>query len=268
MEGAISFLTKKEIIGTIVTIAVTYFLYLIFKFLIERLLLRKTKSEFDKKRKRTVVELLKKLLKVAFITIALIIILDLFGVNVTSLVASLGIASAVGALALQDTLKDVINGALIITDNYYVVGDVVKYDGFTGTVIEFGLKSTKIMNFDGEVMIISNRNIDKVINLSQKTAGATIIAPTAYEEKIEKVEKVLNQVIEEIRTWEKVDVEKTNYIGIVELNDSCINYGIRIACSPGKIWEYKRAALRLIKVYYDKNNIKIPYNQIEVHNEK
>lgn len=267
MNAILDFLLKKEVIGTIITVASIYLAFCLIKIISDKIL-NKSASEFEKKRKKTVVNLLKIVLKWAVIFVALIIILDLFGVNVSSLIASLGVASAVIALSLQDSLKDIINGASMIMENYYVVGDIIKYGDFTGTVIELSLRTTKIMNGDGEVKIISNRNISEVTNLSQKEQSALIVAPTAYEEKIDKVEKVLNEIVEEIKTWEKVDKSKTSYIGINELKDSCIDYGIRIYCSGGKIWQYKRDALRLIKEKYDKNKIKIPYNQLEVHNEK
>ncbi len=258
---------KKEVIGPLLILIFSYLAYRILKILLERAF-SKGKNEFDRKRKKTVVELLKNILKILIIMISVISILDLYGVNVNSFIASLGIASAVGALSLQDTLKDVISGASIIMDNYFVVGDTINLNDFKGQVIELGLKSTKIMNVDGEVLIVANRNITEVKNLSQKAASNLIIAPTAYEEKIEKVEKVLNEIVEEIKTWPTMNQEETSYIGVVELKDSCIDYGIRIACSPGKVWEYRREILRMIKIKYDKNKIKIPYTQIEVHNEK
>ena len=69
-----------------------------------------------------------------------LILLNLYGVNTTSLIAGLGIAGAVLGLALQDALKDIFNGLSIIFDNYFVVGDLVDYNGFVGTVTDFGLK--------------------------------------------------------------------------------------------------------------------------------
>lgn len=267
MEKIIEFLLKKQVIGTVIVIILAYLFMHIVCALVEKMT-RKSKTEYERKRRHTVVELIKNIVKFISVALAVIIILDLYGVNVSSLIASLGIASAVGALALQDTLKDIISGAAIIMDNYYVVGDYVTYNDFTGKVIEFGLKSTKIMGWDGDVLIVANRNINEIINLSQKTASSLIIAPTAYEEKIDKVEKILNEIVEEICTWPTVDKQQTKYIGITELKDSCVDYGIRLYCSPGKVWEYKRAALRLVKQKYDEKHIKIPYNQVEVHNAK
>lgn len=267
MEKFLGFILKKEIIGTLATIILAYIAYKVVNFLIDHSL-TKAKTDYERKKKKTVTELLKNIMKTLIIAIALICILDMFGINVNSLVASLGIASAVGALSFQDTLKDVISGSVIIMDNYFVIGDYVNYEGFTGQVIEFGLKTTKIMSVDGEVKIVANRNISEIINLSQKKASNLILAPTAYEEKVEKVEAILNELVEEIRTWDTMDKEKTEYIGVVELNSSSVDYGIRIYCSPGKVWQYRRDILRLIKMKYDENDIKIPYDQVEVHNAK
>ena len=267
MQKILDFILKKQVYGTLIIILASIIIYKVFIVLVDKLI-SKSKSDLDRKKKRTVIELIKNIGKYAIILLAVIFVLDLYGIKVTSLIASLGVASAVGALALQDTLKDIISGTSIIMDNYYIVGDYVKYKNFTGTVIQLGLRSTKIMDFDGQVYTIANRNIDEIINLSQKTASSLIIIPTAYEEKLEKVEKILNEVVEEIKTWDTIDKDKTSYIGITELADSSVNYGIRYYCSPGKVWQYKRDALRLIKLKYDRNNIKIPYNQIEVHNGK
>ena len=104
----------------------------------------------------------------------------MFGVDTSSFIAGLGVASVVIGLALQDALKDIIGGINIILDNFYVVGDYVKYGDFTGQVISFGLKSTKIKDFNGNVMVVSNRNIDEIINLSQDKHVILLNIPTCY----------------------------------------------------------------------------------------
>ena len=62
-------------------------------------------------------------------------------------------------------------------DNYFVVGDIVRYNDFTGEVIEFGLKNTKIKNVEGVVLVVANREISSVYNLSQKNPSVTISIP-------------------------------------------------------------------------------------------
>lgn len=267
MDAIIKFITMKQVYGLVIIVVVAYVLYKIFNAVLNKII-EKGKSVLEKKRRKTVIQLFKNVIKYGVMIIALIFILDLYGVNVSSLVASLGVASAVGALAFQDTLKDIIGGSTIIMENYYMVGDYVTYNNFTGKIIQMTLRSTKIQDFDGQILTISNRNITQITNLSQTVASSLISIPTAYEEKTDKVEKILNEVVDEMKTWPTMDNETTAYIGILELADSCVKYGIRFYCSPGNVWQYKREALRLVKAKYDKNNIKIPYNQIEVHNAK
>ena len=197
----------------------------------------------------------------------LLLLLNLYGVNTNSLIAGLGIAGVVLGLGLQEILKDVFNGIGIIFDNYFVVGDIVTYEDFTGTVIDFGLKSTKIQKITGEVLIISNRNIDKIINISQQKSTVQLNIPTAYEEKYDKVEKVLINTLQKLKENNK-DVKKVEYLGIDSLEESNVNYLVQFTCTRGKQWELKRLFLKEIKLAYEKNNIKIPYKQLEVHNGK
>lgn len=100
--------------------------------------------------------------------VSLLIILSFFGIDTKSLVASLGVVGVALGLALQDTLKDIIGGISLILENYLAVGDIITYNDFTGEVIELGLRTTRIKKASGEVMIIANRNIDTIINASQK----------------------------------------------------------------------------------------------------
>ena len=65
-------------------------------------------------------------------------------------------------------------------DNYFVVGDIITCNGFTGTVVEFGLKTTKIKSADGITMIISNREITKIENMSYKDVCAICGVKEAY----------------------------------------------------------------------------------------
>ena len=253
---------KKEIYGLIIIIVVSLIVYNIGRLIIAKVL-TSGKNTYEVKKRKTVISIIESLYKYALVMVMLIIILKLYGLNVKSLVAGLGIATALIGLAFQDTLKDIISGISIIMENYYVVGDYIKIDDFTGQVIEFGLKSTKIKNFNGEVLVFANRNVEKVVNISQKRANLIIDIPTSYEEKAAKVEKVLNNLIEELVKDEHVYGGK--YLGISKLGSSEVVYTISVECSQEYQWQMKRDILRKIKDTYDKEKLKIPYTQIEVH---
>ncbi|MBE6160925.1 MAG: mechanosensitive ion channel family protein [Firmicutes bacterium] len=263
LEKIFQIISKKEVYGLILIVVISYIIYNFGKLVISKVFTT-GKNTYEVKKRKTVVSIIESLYKYFLLIIMAIFILKLYGIDVRSLVAGVGIAGALIGLALQDTLKDIISGISIIMENYYVVGDYIKLNDFTGQVIEFGLKSTKIRNFNGEVLVFANRNVEKVINISQKSAKLIVNIPTAYEEKAAKVEKILNNLIEELKK-EKDIYENTKYLGISELGASEVMYTIQVECAQEKQWQIKRDVLRKIKDTYDKEKIKIPYKQIEVH---
>lgn len=266
MKEFFDLVKDNNIVRSAFAIVVGALLYTLIKLLI-RCLIRGGKSSFEKKRRNTIVKLLENIFKYIILIVVILFILEAYGVDTKSLIAGIGVAGVVIGLALQDFLKDLISGLSIMLDNYFVIGDIVEFDGFTGEVVEFGLKSTKIRSFSGETLSVANRNIDKIKNLSQKSSNLFIKVPTAYEEKEENVRKVLNEAIEEIINTTDAD-DASKYLGIDEFDKSSVNYLVMIHCPQDKRWAVRREALNVIKRYYDKNNIKIPYSQIEVHNAK
>ena len=260
------FVVREEIIAPIIILFIGFFLIKIITNTTKKFII-KEKNEFETKRRNTIVKLINNIIKYFIYIIMVIFILNVYDVDTKSIIASLGVAGVILGFALQSTVEDFVSGISIIMDNYFVVGDIITYDNFTGEVIEMGLKSTKIKKANGEVYIIANRNINSVINLSQHRAGIIIKTATAYEESSEKVEKVLNEVIEEAKKIPGV-YKESKYLGIDSMEDSAINYSILINCRQDNQWQIKRDVLKLIKIAYEKNNIKIPYPQIEVHNGK
>ena len=266
MKDFIEALKDSRLLRSLLAIVIAIIIINIFRVII-RMFIKTGKSSFEKKRRNTVVKLLENIIKYIILVLAILYILDTYGIDTKSLVAGIGIAGVVIGLALQDFLKDLISGLSIILDNYFVIGDIVEYDNFTGEVVEFGLKSTKIRAFSGETLCLANRNIDKINNLSQKSSNVFITVPTAYEVTEDKVKNALNDAIKEIIKTTDAD-DQSEYLGIDEFSSSSINYIIKIHCPQDKRIPTKRAALSIIKRVYDEQKIKIPYNQIEVHNAK
>ncbi len=263
LEKVLDIIMTKQIFGTAMVILVTFILISMFNKSIEKIMI-KGKNSFEVKRRKTIVRLFQSIFKYILIIIAFLIILDFYGVDTKSLIASLGVAGVVLGLALQDTVKDLISGTMLIMENYLAVGDIVTYNNFTGEVIELGLRTTKIKGFDGEVMTVANRNIDTIINLSQKNATLYINIPTAYEEKTEKVEKVLIDVVKKALD-ENLILSGSSYLGVNSFDSSSVLYLIYIVCKHDGRYRVKREILKRVKLAYEKNNIKIPYDQLEVH---
>jgi small-conductance mechanosensitive channel len=112
--------------------------------------------------KLTLGPLTNKVVNILIGLIAIIVLLDHFGINIGSLLVSLGVGSLAVALAAQDTLANMIAGFVILVDRPFRVGDRIELiPGITGDVLEIGLRSTRVLNFDNNVVIIPNADLVK-----------------------------------------------------------------------------------------------------------
>lgn len=221
----------------------------------------KERKKLDKKG-RTVVKLFTNIIKYVIIVIVGVLILQIYGVNVNSIVAGLGLVSVVAGLAIQDPLKDIVTGVNIITDDYFSLGDIVKIDDIEGKVVYLGVRTTKIKDIaNGNILVLANRNIDKVIKISDEIY---IEIPLSYDDDTDKVVRILKKALESVKKHENIlDAE---YLGIDKFADSSINYKIKIVCKPENKFFARRLVNSTIKKELDKNGISIPYPQLTIHN--
>jgi MscS family membrane protein len=110
--------------------------------------------------------------------VAAIIVLDHFGINIGSLLVSLGVGSLAVALAAQDTLANVIAGFVILVDRPFRVGDRIEIPtGQVGDVVQIGLRSTRFVNFDNNVVILPNAELVKsrIVNVSHPNEPTRVL---------------------------------------------------------------------------------------------
>ena len=123
----------------------------------------KTETKLDDK----LIPLLARTLKVAFWVIALMVILPFYGVNISALVAALGVASLAIALAAQDTIANIIAGYLIMIDSPFVIGNKIKLpSGEIVQVLDVGVRRSKFLAEDKAIIFVPNVNLskNKIIN--------------------------------------------------------------------------------------------------------
>ncbi|NTS64833.1 mechanosensitive ion channel [Sphingomonas sp. HHU CXW] len=146
--------------------------------------------------------LIRLLVSFAVFAIAFVVVLDNLGVNVTGLVAGLGVGGIAIGLAAQGIFADLFAALAIIFDRPFRRGDAVTYDSTSGTVEEIGLKSTRIRGIDGELRVISNKNLlDKEIqnNTVRERRRSKFIIGLAYEtptDQLERFPDTMKEVIE------------------------------------------------------------------------
>lgn len=233
-----------------------------------RIKIKTNLTKHEQRSRETVLVLLKNIIKTIIIVIAILSILQVFGVNTSALVAGVGAASVIIGLAFQDLLKDLLVGAAIILESQFAIGEIVEINGFKGEVIGLSLKSTRLKSYKGEIRIISNRTISEVTNYSLGSILVKVIVSVSYEDDVEKVEKVLKNLFSELNSSIKELKEDIVINGIESLSSSSVDFLITTKASAKDEYIVKRKLTKEIKLALDKNNIKIPYPQIEVHYEK
>ncbi len=253
---------KKEIIAPIVIVFLCVILCIISKKIIKKLFNFKI-AHVNDKRKQTIVNLISNIVKFIIISISLLTILEVYGIDTKSFVASFGVVGLVAGLALQDLLKDFIVGVSIIFEGQYSIGDWVSINGFKGEVIPSNLRTTKLKAYTGEIKMISNRNITEIINYSLGNTNLIIDVSVAYESDIEKVKKVLDELC--INLKQKYKLKEISCLGIQELAESSINFRIVVESNYSEQFNLDRKIKEQIVLEFNKNDITIPYNQVVVH---
>ena len=225
-------------------------------------------SKHAQRSRETVLLLIKHIIRVVLVIIAILAILQVFGVDTTVLVTSIGAVTVIIGLAFQDVLKDLLVGAAIIMESQYAIGEMVEINGFKGEVVSLNLRSTRLKSLTGETRIISNRTISQVTNYSLDTILLKIIVSVSYEDDIDKVEKVLSEVTKRLN--KEIDELKSEITiqGVESLSSSSVDFLLTMRVIEKEQYGVRRRVLKEIKLAFDKNNIKIPYKQVEVHNGK
>ena len=218
------------------------------------------------KRQRSVINLISNIVRFFIIFFASTIILEEFGIDTKSFIASLGVFSLVVGLALQDLLKDIISGFSIVFEGLFSIGDWIEISSFKGEVVGSSLRTTRIRAYTGETKIVSNRNISELINYSIDESISLIDVEVSYEAKLDKIDEVIKEICE---SFSKEDgVKKTEVLGLNEIGESGLKFRLAVKSDYSNSIPLSRKLKRYIVDTFSKNKISIPYKQVVIHNAK
>ena len=222
-------------------------------------------DKLTKKMSKAVLDLLGNLVKWLMIIVIACLILTLFGVNTTAILAGLGIAALVIGLALTSLIEDIVAGFFIIAEKTFDVGDIIVVDGFRGTVVTIGIRSTKIADVGNNVLTIRNSSIGSLINLTDRQSCAAITFPLAPGESIQKVEEVMKAAnLEEIGKTNPDVTFGILYLGACGINKWGVQELLFIAgCTEEKLYETQRFLYRQIAIIFENAGIKLGAPVIE-----
>ena len=248
-----------------VYIIIGFIIYKVLKRLVNKVMLNNKKMKKQHlQRANTIRIVILNVIKYSIVVLVLLAILANFGVNVKSIVAGLGITTAILGLAFQDLAKDLIAGISIITENQFEVGDIVEYDGFMGEVVFLGLKTTRIKDYRGAVKIIANHKLDTIINYSLNNYLAIVDLRISYNENPDKVSTALEEIKQELNGKVPNATGDIQIWGLDDFEDSNMRYRVVVETKSQEHYAAQRFLRSELKKRLDKRNIKVTCQQIEV----
>ena len=202
-----------------------------------------------------------KWLILAFVGIA---VLQLFGFQVTSLIAVLGAASLAIGLALQGTLSDLASGVMLIIFRPYKLGDFVDIAGTTGTVKSIDLFVTELSAPDNIRIVMPNSKAwgSIIINYTNTTTRrAELVFGIDYAND---PDDAMNVILDVVNADERTLSDPTPWVGVTNLGDSSVDITLRVWCKPSDWWQLKCDLMKNVKYAFDANGIDIPYPHTQI----
>ncbi len=216
-------------------------------------------------RQITVVRLVNNLIKCITTIVIVISVLAIWGIDTTALITGAGVLTLVVGLGMQSLISDVVAGLFIVFENEFNVGDIVTIDGFRGTVVSIGIRTTKLEAL-GNIKIVNNSDIRGILNQTVNPSTAKALIDIEYGESLERVEEVIKSKLPEM-TIEGV-IGDISYDGVATLGASGVTLQFTAKCYEGDIFAVQREMNKRLKVMFDENGVGIPFNQLVVHMEK
>jgi small-conductance mechanosensitive channel len=235
---------------------------------------KQSKSEL-KKRERTLAGMFRTIFGVALWVGVVFLALLQFQINITALLTGAGFLGVIIGLGAQNSIKDFLAGLYIITENQFRIGDIVKIQAngtvISGVVDDISMRVTRLRDLDGNLHIVPNGSIEIVSNLTFVYANVNIDIGVSYESDIDKVEKVMNKVGEDLasdKEWEDKIVEPIKFLRVDRFDASAITIKALGKVKPASQWPVAGEYRRRLKKAFEQNNISIPLPQMVVHKGK
>ena len=230
--------------------------------LIGKLMLRAMKKS---KADPTVSTFLHSIVGVTLKTIIVICALSTLGVDMTTIITTVGAATVTIGLALKDSLSNVASGTLIILNKKFKIGDYLETEGLKGKVVKIDMMYTTLCTYDNKEILIPNSRLtsNNITNyFVQEDRRIDLIVPISYSEDIGKAREVIMGLINDSDMTIK---ERYNRVAVDSFNESSVDLSVWVWCRSEDYWKCMEKMKEDIKNAFDQNGITIPFNQLDLH---
>jgi len=192
------------------------------------------------------------------VALVVLLVLDTLHFNLGPLLASAGVAGVALGLAAQTIVKDCLNGVLILIENQYNVGDVVRIAGLSGTVEHMSLRKTLVRDDNGTLYIVPNSQITTVANLTRDFSIATINVAVDFSADPDKVMEILRETALSVRNdpaYKDAYLADPVLLGVDAIKGSQVVYPVQIKTLANKQWAAMRETQRRVRKALEQNGI-------------
>jgi len=240
-------------------------LILVIGFVIAKLLMKL----FDRMLRRSHIEksahaFLRSAFHILLYTIVILIAAGNLGVDVSSLVAILSVASLAISLAVQGALSNLAGGIAVLTTHPFRVGDFVEIGAVSGTVKEIGMSYTRLCTVNNKEVFVPNSEISstKIINCTMN--GRLRVDLTVSASYRDDTAKVCAALLRAART-EGVLSEPAPFAAVNAYRESGIEYALRVWAAPSDYWDVYFRVTERVRACFLEDGVHMPYPQLDVH---
>jgi small-conductance mechanosensitive channel len=201
-------------------------------------------------------------LRFFIVMIAAVTLLSSFGIDIGPAVAGLGIVGVALGFGAQHLVKDYLNGALILIENQFSKGDVVRIAGVAGTVEDFSLRRTTLRDLDGNVHTVPNGEIAVASNLTRVWARVNEDVTVGYGTDLDQVAEIVRNVGREMmadREWRRKILEAPHVERVDALGDSGIKVKILATVRAPERWAVAGELRKRLVVAFARQGVEIPF---------
>ncbi len=255
---------KNHYVTVLESITIIVFVWILNKILVLIIKLLTVKGQ----RSDTIGRLLTSIIRYLSVVIALFLILSAWGVQTPTLLAGAGIIGLALSFGAQSLIEDIFAGLFIIFEKQFVVGDVIEINEMRGTVIEIGIRVSKIEDLQGDILIINNSDIRGIINSSASLSLAICDISVGYDQNLDQIEEAIKNNLETVRKHIPQIKEGPFYYGVEKLADSSITLRITAKTDEKDKHKVRRQLNKEMRMLFEKENINIPFPQLVIHQEE
>ncbi len=217
-------------------------------------------------RARTVLSLMASLVRYLAAIVILCWGLSIFGVDVNTIVASVGVVALVIGFGAESLIADMVTGFFMLFENQYNVGDIVEVNGFRGTVKEIGIRTTSIIDAGKNIKIINNSDMKNILNRSDNASLAVSNIDIPYETDLPAFEKKLPGLMTKIfQDHKDVFLSEPVYLGVQELAPSGVTLRFIAEVPEDKIYSGARLLNRELLLGFKSLGVECPFPQLDLH---